>query len=186
MEPRPRQPTPIRPWTFVEVIDWFETEGSVFVTCEEGKEARLRVVVSSQGEDEVIRSIWLFLRELGFHPSFRAIQYIMKHGLRRKRAAECELLGNREQECFLMHALPLLRTRKRRDEVVSALGWLRARRKLPGRNFKPFNCPEVLGDIVGSAQPPYSSNRASNKKGKEGNIRRCSGYSGYTANLRGL
>jgi len=133
-----------RPWTFAEVVDWFETEGSVFITSEDGEEARIRIVVSSQGENEVIRSIWQYLKELGFHPSFRAVRFVMKGGLKRKRAAECELLSNLEQECFLEHALPLLRTEKRRREVVSAMNWLKERRKLPGRRFKQFVCPDNL------------------------------------------
>jgi hypothetical protein len=142
-----------RQWTFVEVVAWFETEGSVFVTCEDGEEARIRVVVSSQGEDGVIRSIWEYLRRLGFHPSFRAIQYIMKGGLKRKRAAECEILRNLEQECFLEHALPFIRTEKRRKEVASALGWLRKRRSLPDREFKQFSCPKVLVENVEGNRP---------------------------------
>ncbi len=137
-----------RSWTFVEIVDWFETEGSEFVTYEDGKEARIRVVVSSQGEDEVIRSIWEYLRELGFHPSFRVTRYILKGGLKRKRAAECELLGNLEQEGFLEHALQFLRTGKRRKEVIAALSWLRERRRLPNRKFKPFTCPEVLTESI--------------------------------------
>ena len=111
-----------RPWTFAEVVDWFETEGSVFMTSEDGEIVRTRVVVSSQMEDDVIRSIWEYLRKLGFHPSFRKTSYIMKGGLKRKRAAECELLSNLEQECFLEHALPFLRTRKRRKEAHFCLG----------------------------------------------------------------
>lgn len=130
-----------RPWTFAEVVNWFETEGSVFLTSEDGKIVRLRVVVSSQMEGDVIRSIWEYLRKLGFHPSFRRASYIMKGGLRRKRAAECELLSNLEQECFLKHALPLLRTNKRKQEVNFARAWLRERRKLQGRKFRQFTCP---------------------------------------------
>jgi hypothetical protein len=141
-----------RRWTFAEVVDWFETEGSVFVTSEGGEEARVRVVVSSQGEDGVIRSIWEYLGELGFHPSFRATRYIMKGSLKRKRAAECELLSNLEQECFLKHALPMLRTEKRKKEVISALNWLKERRKLPARRFKPFTCPKVLADSGEASQ----------------------------------
>jgi hypothetical protein len=133
-----------RQWTFAEVVDWFETEGSVFLTSEDGEVVRARVVVSSQIEDDVIRSIWKYLRKLGFHPSFRETSFIMKGGLKRKRAAECELLSNLEQECFLEHALPFLRTEKRRDEVISALSWLRERRKLPGRKFRQFTCPKSL------------------------------------------
>jgi len=145
-----------RHWTFVEVVDWFETEGSVFMTSEDGEEARIRVVVSSQGEDGVIRSIWDYLRELGFHPSFRATRFIMKGGRKRKRAAECELLSNLEQDCFLEHVLPFLRTEKRRKEVISALNWLQERRKLPDRKFKPFTCPKVLTDTGEGAQPAGS------------------------------
>jgi hypothetical protein len=146
--------SPCRKWTFVEIVDWFETEGSVFVTREEGEEARIRVVVSSQGEDEVIRSIWEYLRKLGFHPSFRPTRYILKAGLKRKRAAECELLGNLEQDCFLEHALPFLRTKKRRKEVVAALSWLRERRRLPNRKFKPFTCPEGMKETAEGDDSP--------------------------------
>ncbi len=101
-----------RPWTFAEVVDWFETEGSVFMTSEDGEVVRIRVVVSSQMEDDVIRSIWEYLRELGFHPSIRETSYIMKVGLKRRRAAEGELLSNLEQECFLEHALPFSEDRE--------------------------------------------------------------------------
>jgi len=147
MESRRQVQSPrLRPWTFAEVVDWFETEGSVFTTSENGEAVRIRVVVSSQIEDDVIRSIWEYLSKLGFHPSFRKSSYIMKGGLERKRAAECELLSNLEQECFLEHALPFLRTWRRRKEVISALGWLKERRKLPGRKFKQFTCPKSLDE----------------------------------------
>ena len=153
LNPKPRE------WTFVEVVDWFETEGSVFATSENGEEVRIRVVVSSQGEDEVIRSIWRYLRDLGFHPCYRATRYIMKGGLMRKRAAECELLSNLEQECFLKHALPLLRTEKRRRDVTAALKWLKDRRERPGRRFREFTCPEALRSDTEHTQPPLTAFR---------------------------
>lgn len=149
---RERASSITRQWIFAEVVAWFETEGSVFVTCEDGEEARVRVVVSSQGEDGVMRSVWEYLRGLGFHPSFRATRYILKGGLKRKRAAECELLSNLEQKCLLEHALPFLRTEKRRKEVVSALSWLRERRSLPDRKFKQFACPKVFMEHVGGTR----------------------------------
>lgn len=136
-----------RKWTFVEVVDWFETEGSVFITHEDGEEARIRVVVSSQSEDAVIKSIWEYLREFGFRPSFRASRFILKGGSKRKRAAECELLSNFEQKCFLEHTLPYLRTEKRRKEVISALSWLSERRNLPHREFRQFTCPKSLDGL---------------------------------------
>jgi hypothetical protein len=150
-----------RPWSFAEVVDWFETEGSVFKTSEDGKVRRIRVVVSSQLDDDVIRSIWEYLRKLGFHPCFRPMSYIMKMGLRRKRAAECELLSNLEQECFLEHTLPYLRTEKRRKEVVSALSWLGERRRLPGREFRPFTCPKELqqGNQRDHTRGPFNSKK---------------------------
>ena len=148
--------SPGRGWSFVEVVDWFETEGSVFTTHEDGEEARIRVVVSSQMDDEVIESIWDYLRTLGFHPSFRASRIIRKNGKSRKRVAECELLINLEQKCFLEHALPYLRTKKRRMEVIRALNWLRERRNLPNREFRQFSCPKVL-ESRGDAFRPSGS-----------------------------
>ena len=144
-----------RPWTFESIVDWFETEGSVFITREGGVEARLRVVVSSQGEDQVIKSLWEYLVNTGFHPSFRRTRQVLRKGLKRKRSAECELLSNREQECFLRQALPLLRTEKRRREASNAIVWLGDRRRLPGRVFKDFSCPELLpGNGGGGSRTP--------------------------------
>ncbi len=133
-----------RPWKLESVVDWFETEGSVFTTLgRRGRPVRLRVVVASQGENQVIKSICDYLEAYGFHPCFRSTRYILKKGLIRTRTSECELLSNLEQECFLKQSLPLLRTEKRRREVLSALAFLRERRKLPRRRFKSFVCSEL-------------------------------------------
>ena len=137
-----RLKTVCRPWTFESAVDWFETEGSVFITTENGETARARVVVASQGEDAVIRSLNDYLAGAGFHPLLRTTRSILKLGRERKRSAECELLRNLEQECFLTQALPLLRTEKRRNAALLVLVWLRERRRAK-RGFQPFVCPKL-------------------------------------------
>jgi hypothetical protein len=146
-----------RPWSFESVVDWFETEGATFLTSK-GRYPQSRVVVTSQGENEVVQSVWEYLRSVGFHPTFRPTCKVLRKGQERKRSAECELRRNLEQECFLRQALPLLRTERRRREVLFLLTWLKERRKSREHLFKPFRCPS-LGPKVGARgfEPPSSS-----------------------------
>jgi hypothetical protein len=148
----------VRPWSFESVVDWFETEGSAFLTSKGKKQQQSRVLVTSQGENEVVESVREYLRSVGFHPTYRPTCKVFQKGRERKRSAECELRRNLEQECFLKQALPLLRTEKRRKAVLFLLDWLWKRRKSREHLFKPFRCPS-LGPKVGARgfEPPTSS-----------------------------
>jgi len=131
-------------WNLESVVDWFETEGSVFTTLG-GKDRpiRMRVVVSSQQENKVIKSVCEYLEQLGFHPFFRPTSYVVRKGFVRTRTAECELLRTLEQLCFLKQCLPLLRTEKRIREVQEAILWLEKRKRLLRRRFRRFECPDL-------------------------------------------
>ncbi len=131
-------------WSAESVADWFETEGSVFTTLGgKGRPTRLRVVVTSQGEDGVVKSIYEYLKTKGFNPSFRPSRTVMKKGRPRKRSSECELLRTAEQDCFLRQILPLLRTERRKSNVIAAINWLQARQKVSLSNFKSFEYVEL-------------------------------------------
>lgn len=134
----------VRPWNFESAVDWFETEGSVFTALGgKHKPTRMRVVLGSQQENKVIKSLSGYFESLGFHPLFRPTCYVVKKGLVRTRSAECELLRTLEQYCFLKQCLPLLRTEKRIREVKDAIHWLEEKKVLSRKWFKRFDCPNL-------------------------------------------
>lgn len=131
-------------WNLESVVDWFETEGSVFTSLGgRGRPIRMRVLVASQQDNNVIKSVCEYLEQFGFHPFFRPTSYFVRKGFVRTRTAECELLRTLEQLCFLRQCLPLLRTEKRIREVQEAILWLEKRKSLPRRRFRKFECPDL-------------------------------------------
>ena len=136
-----------RPWTKESLADWFETEGSAFLTNKR-RPVRARVIIASQIENTVVQSVSAYLKGRGFTPTFRPIGMVRKNGKKRIRSAECELLSNEEQECFLRQIEPLLRTERIRNQVRAIRDWLRERRrqietqKFRGR-FRHLECPEL-------------------------------------------
>jgi hypothetical protein len=147
MRVRDEGSNPHRTWTKESLADWFETEGSAFLTNKRSL-VRARVIVASQIENGVIQSVSVYLKGRGFTPTFRPTGRVRKNGKQRIRSAEFELLSNLEQECFLRQIEPLLRTERVRNQVRAIRHWLQERRqqiekqKFKGR-FRHFECPEL-------------------------------------------
>ncbi len=85
-----------RPWTKESLADWFETEGSVFLT-NKTEQVRARVIVASQIERAVVQNVCEYFKRKGFTPTYRPVETVSKNGRERTRSVECEILSNLEQ-----------------------------------------------------------------------------------------